>query len=200
MRSFLPCILLIAGAGLLPASVVETISIDLSVLHPGSTLSGTFTLPDAPMIGDTAPVTLSFSDPSDYTPTSLITTITIGSGTSLPDTVTFSDLIFTNPSGNSFTTNVDLMVAGMAQCGSFPCTATGRIEDGSPAAFTTTYTIAPAGIPEPAYGPLLSVMLGAFVIGRRVTRRRALDSRVPGVTAFWRLPSPGPCRTFSDRP
>jgi len=78
------CLLPIAGAGVMRASIVESISFDLSDLHPGSTLSGTFTLPDSPVPGDTAPVVLSFSDPQNYSPTSVNSTITIGNGTNSP--------------------------------------------------------------------------------------------------------------------
>jgi len=105
MKKFLPCLLLIAGAGVTRASIVESISFDLSDLHPGSTLSGTFTLPESPVPGDAAPVLLSFSDPQNYSPTSVSSTITIRNGTFLEFTVDLSDIVFTNPSGNMFTKN-----------------------------------------------------------------------------------------------
>ena len=168
MKKFLPCLLLIAGAGVTRASIVESISFDLSDLHPGSTLSGRFTLPDSPVPGDTAPVLLSFSDPQNYSPTSVNSTITIGNGTFLAFTVDFSDIVFTNPSGNMFTKNNNLMPRGMAQCASFPCTATGGFQDNDPPAFTSTYTITPASVPEPAYGLLLPGLLASFILGRRV--------------------------------
>jgi hypothetical protein len=172
MKIFLSCALLITGAGLTQASTTESISFNLSALHAGSTLSGTFTLPSTVTAGDTAPVLLSFSDPSDYSPTSLTATIMIGNGTTLTYTVSFSALIFTNPSGNSFTTHVDLTPAGQAQCASFPCTSTGHFEDGSPAAFSSTYSIASVAVPEPGYGVLLPVLLVSFVFGKRVLRTR----------------------------
>ena len=133
----------ILGAGMMQASILESITFDLSALHAGSTLSGTFALSDSPMAGDTAPALLSFSDPADYTPSPVTATITIGTGTTLTYTVGFDDIAFTNPSGNMFTKDVDLMPNGMAQCASFPCTATGGFADGSPPAFTSTYKIAP---------------------------------------------------------
>jgi hypothetical protein len=159
--------LLIAGAGFMQASIIETISINLSDLHAGSTLSGTFTLPNTPEVGDTAPVLLSFSDPSDYSVATLSATITIGSGTP-GDTVSFSPLTFINPSGNSFTTDVDLMVAGAAQCASFPCTAMGHFEDGDPAVFTSMYSIAPATVPEPGYSAVLLISLAGLALRKRV--------------------------------
>jgi hypothetical protein len=171
MKPLLTCALLIAGAGLLPASIVESISLDLTDLHAGSTLSGTFTLPDSPMAGDTAPVTLSFSDPSDYSASPLSATITIESGTVLTYDVRFSEITFTNPSGNMFTKNGLLTTLFAAQCASFPCTATGGFQDGSPAAFTSSYSITPdfaSSVPEPGYGAVVSVLLAAFVIGRRL--------------------------------
>src|ERR1700728_889272 len=97
MKPYLLCALLIAGAGLLEANVIESISINLSALHAGSTLSGMFTLPNTAMAGDTTPVLLSFSDPLDYNPSSLAATITMGNGTALAYTVGFSAITFTNP-------------------------------------------------------------------------------------------------------
>jgi hypothetical protein len=171
MKRFLPFALLIAGAELMQASIVETISFNLSALHAGSTLSGTFTLSNSPMVGDTAPALLSFSDPSDYSPTSLAATITIGTGIPSGFAVDFSELIFTNPSGTVTrinTRNVDLMRFAFAQCASFPCTATGGFQDRSPAVFTSTYTIAPAAVPEPSFTLLVPILLMAMVFGRRL--------------------------------
>lgn len=157
------------------ASILESITFDLSTLHAGSTLSGTFALSDSPMAGDTASALLSFSDPGNYSPSSVTATIMIGNGTSLAYTVGFDAITFTNPSGNMFTKNVDLITNGMAQCASFPCTATGGFADGSPAAFTGTYQIAPAAtaVPEPGYGTLLlAVLFLGFALGRRVVQTR----------------------------
>jgi hypothetical protein len=175
MKRLLPCVLLILGAGMMQASILQSITFDLSPLHAGSTLSGTFALSNSPMAGDTASALLSFSDPADYSPSPLTATITIGNGTFLPYTVGFDPITFTNPSGNMFTTNVDLMTSGMAQCASFPCTASGRFAEGSPPSFTATYNIAPAAaaVPEPGYGPLLlPILLLSFVLGRRVVRAK----------------------------
>lgn len=175
MKRFLPCVLLILGASMMQASIVESITFNLSALHAGSTLSGTFTLSNSPMAGDTAPATLSFSDPADYSQSTVPTTITIGSGTVLAYTVGFSTISFTNPTGNMFTTNNNLMPSGMAQCASFPCTASGNFQDNSPAAFTATYSIAPvaAAVPEPVYFPLLlAILLVSFLLRRRVARAK----------------------------
>lgn len=171
MKNVLSCIaLILSGAGMMQANIVESITFDLSPLHAGSTLSGTFTLSDSPTSGDTALAELFFSDPADYSPSSLTTTIRIGPSLILAYVVDFDEIVFTNPSGNMFSKNVDLRPRGMAQCASFPCTATGGIEDGNPAAFTSTYTIAPvaAAVPEPGYGLLaLPILLVSFFVGRR---------------------------------
>jgi len=163
MKTLLSCALLIAtGAGLMQASIIESISLNLSNLHAGSILSGTFTLSNSPTIGDTAPVLLSFSDPSDYMPTSLMATITIESGTPSGFSVDFSELLFTNLSGTAIpinTRDVDLTRFAFARCTSFPCTATGGFQDRSPAVFTSTYTITPAAVPEPGYALLVSTLL-----------------------------------------
>lgn len=174
MKTALAVSLLFACAGLTHAAILQTITLDLSPAHPGSTLSGTFSLPDTPAIGDTAPVMLSFSDPSNYTPTSLAATILIGQGTPSGFVVTFSPLMFTNLSGTVGqinTRDISLTPFGFARCTSFPCTASGGLQDRSPAVFTSTYTIAPAPVPEPGYSLLLSGLLTAIVCGRRLIRR-----------------------------
>jgi hypothetical protein len=171
MKRLLPCALLIAGAGLMQASIIETISFNLSALHAGSTLSGTFTLSNSPMTGDSAPVMLSFSDPSDYSPLSLASTIMIETGTPSGFAVVFSELTFTNLSGATVpidTRDIDLTGFGFAKCASFPCTATGDFQDRSPAVFTSTYTITPAAVPEPSFTLIAPMLLVGVVIGRRL--------------------------------
>jgi hypothetical protein len=130
-----------------------------------------FSLSNSPTVGDTAPVLLSFSDPSNYSPVSLMATITIESGAPSGFAVDFSDLVFTNLSGTVTpinTRDVDLMRFALANCASFPCTATGGFQDRSPAVFTSTYTIAPAAVPEPGYGLLVPIVLMAIVLGRQL--------------------------------
>jgi hypothetical protein len=176
MKAVLPFTLLVACAGLMQASIIETISLNLSPLHDGSTLSGTFTLSDSPVAGDTAPVLLSFSDPSDYAPTSLMSTITILSGTPSGYAVDFPALSFTNLSGVATpinTRDVNLMRFAFAVCASFPCTATGMFQDRSPAVFSSTYTITPAAptaVPEPGYALLIPALLTGLFFGRRLVR------------------------------
>jgi hypothetical protein len=175
MKRFLPCVLLLLASSGLQASILESITFDLSFLHAGSILSGIFALSNSPLPGDVASVLLSFSDPADYSASPLTATITIGNGTTLSYTVGFSSITFTNPSGNMFTKNVNLMPQGMAQCASFPCTATGGFADGSPAAFSATYKIAPAAaaVPEPRYTPLLaSILLLSLFLGKRFAQTR----------------------------
>jgi hypothetical protein len=185
MKTFLTSILLFAGAGLMQASILQTISFDLSNLHPGSTLSGTFTLPDGVTVGTTVPVTLLFSDPSNYIPSSLMGTVTISSGTTFPFAVFFFVPTFTNPSGNSFTTTNNLMAAGAAQCASFPCTSTGRFEDNNPPAFAALYTITPAAaVPEPGYGVLVPVLLAGLVLGKRFGSANENRTRIRRLLLF----------------
>ena len=162
-------LLLLVTAGSMRAAIIESISFDLSTLHAGSTLSGTFNLSNTPAPGDTAPVALSFSDPSDYSPTSVSGVITIVSGTPSGFAVDFSALTFTNLSGMVTpidTKDVSLTRVAFAKCASFPCTASGSFQDRSPAVFTSTYTIAPA-VPEPGYGVAMAVLLTALALGRR---------------------------------
>ncbi len=174
MKTVLLFALLTAGAGLTQASIIETISLDLSPLHAGSTLSGTFTLANSPMAGDTAPALLSFSDPADYSPTSLMSTITVQTGTPSGYAVVFSSLAFTNLSGRVTpinTRDVNLTPFAFAMCASFPCTATGLFQDRSPAVFSSSYTIAPAAVPEPSYAVLMATFLMAIVFGRRLFQK-----------------------------
>jgi hypothetical protein len=170
MKRFLPFTLLVVSAGFVQAAIIETISFDLSPIHAGSVLSGMFTLSNTPMPGDTAPAVLSFTDPANYTPTSLAATITILSGTPSGYAVDFSPLMFTNLSGIPTpinTRDVSLMRLAFAQCASFPCTTSGLFQDRSPAVFTAMYTIAPAAVPEPAFGPLVTILLTTIIFGRR---------------------------------
>jgi hypothetical protein len=173
MKLFLPFALIIAGAGLMEASTIETITFNLSALHSGSTLSGTFTLPDSPIAGDTVPVVLSFSDPADYSVASLAATITLTAGTPSGFAVQFSELTFTNLSGSTTpidTKDVDLTGFGFATCAAFPCTASGGVHDRSPAVFTSTYTISPVATPEPSYALSFPILLMGMVFARRLVR------------------------------
>lgn len=175
MKAALSFALLIAGPGLIQAASIQTISLNLSPIHAGSMLSGSFTLSDSPMPGDTSLATLSFSDPANYTPTSLTTTITIESGTPTGFAFDFSPLAFTNLSGVTTpinTRDVSLTRTAFARCDSLPCTATGLFEDRNPPVFTSTYTVSPAAasVPEPGYGALIAMLL--IVCSRAIRLRR----------------------------
>jgi len=173
MKTLLQITLLIAGAAQVQADIIQTISLDLSPLNPGSSLSGTFALSDSPSPGDTVSVLLSFSDPANYSPTSLPATITVLSGTPSGFAIDFSDLAFTNLNGTVGpinTRDVNLMRFAFAVCDSFPCTATGLFQDRSPAVFTSTYSITPAAVPEPAYALPMGMLLTAIVFRRRALR------------------------------
>jgi len=175
MKTILPLFLLVSGAGVMRDDIIQSISFDLSALHAGSRLAGIFTLSNSPMDGDTAPVLLSFSDPADYTPTTLTSTITIRSGTPSGFAVDFTPLTFTNPGGNVTpinTRDVSLTRFAFAVCTTFPCTASGGFQDRSPAVFSATYTIAPAAaaVPEPGYVLPLTAIFAAILVGRRIVR------------------------------
>jgi hypothetical protein len=172
MKRVFPFMLLIASAGRMQAGIVEDISLNLSPLHAGSMVSGMFTLSDTPAPGDTAPVVLTFSDPSDYSPTSLLATITIETGTPSGFAVVFSPLMFTNLSASLTpinTLDVNIMPFAFAMCASFPCTSTGGVDDDGGLVFSSTYTIAPAAaaVPEPSYAFAAPILLAAIVFGRR---------------------------------
>src|SRR3954464_12858358 len=169
MKAVLPLALLLAGAGMTQAAIIQQISFNLSQIHVGSTLSGNFTLSDSPAPGDTAPVTLNFSDPADYMPTSLTSTITLLSGTPSGTAVDFSPIMFTNLSGVATpinTRDLTLMRSVFAVCTSFPCTTSGMWQDRTPPVFTGAYTISPvaaAAVPEPGSGLPLAIVLLALV-------------------------------------
>jgi hypothetical protein len=121
-----------------------------------------------------ATASLSFSDPADYSPTSLTTTITVTGGTPSGFAVTFSEITFTNPSGHTGmgdTKDVDLTGFAFAKCAAFPCTATGNVQDRSPASFTSTYTISPvASTPEPSYALAFPILLMGMFFAKRLVR------------------------------
>jgi hypothetical protein len=163
--------LLAAAATSVRAAIVQTISFNLSPLHAGSTLSGNFTLSNSPAVGDTAPAVLSFSDPANYSPTTIATTISVLGGTPSGFAIDFPTLTFTNLSGVVTpinTRDVSLSRFAFANCASFPCTASGGFQDRSPAVFTSTYTITPAAVPEPGY--FLALLLLAPILYRRRPR------------------------------
>jgi hypothetical protein len=159
MKALLCAVLLIAGTGLAKADTMEIITFNLGDLHPGSTLAATFDVPTSIGAGVTQDVTYSFSDPLDYAegslsgPTggTLAGTVTIEPNAPISNyVVNFSVPVFYNPSGNMFDKENVLSEDGLAQCASFPCTATGQFEDGM--AFSNgLYTITPAATtPEPS--------------------------------------------------
>jgi hypothetical protein len=181
LSAVLLVVLPIAGAGLAKADTIETITFNLSDLHAGSTLSATFDVPAAIGTGVTLDVTFSFSDPSDYAegsltgPTggTLAGTVSIDPNAPISNyIVNFSVPVFYNPTGNTFDKENDLSEDGLAQCASFPCTATGQFED-SQAFANGVYTIAPAATPEPRYGLLIPVLFAGFVFRQRAVRTTA---------------------------
>ncbi len=179
MKSAVLAVLALTGASLTLAATIETISFNLSPLHAGSILTGTFTLPDVPLGGNTASVSFSFSDPQNYSPVALATTLSVISGTPSGYAIDFSPLSFTNLSGIATpinTRDVSLTRTAFAVCTSFPCSATGLFQDRNPAVFTSMYTIAPLPVPEPSYA-LLVLVLAALLLGRRLIGRQIGSGR-----------------------
>jgi hypothetical protein len=178
MKVLLSVVLLIAGAGLAKADTLETITFNLGDLHPGSTLSATFDVPTSIGTGETLDVTYSFSDPSDYAegslsgPTggTLAGTVSIDPNAPISNyIVNFSVPVFYNPTGNTFDQENVLSEDGLAECASFPCTATGQFQD-SLAFSNGVYTVAPVATPEPGYGLLVSVLVAGLVFRKRAVQ------------------------------
>jgi hypothetical protein len=160
---------MIGGATLMQASVIETISINLSPINAGSILSGSVTLPGPIPLDGTVSVPLTFNDPLDYSSAALSTTLSVDLGT-IGDTVRFSEVTFTNLANNS---TVNLMVDAPAQCATsssnpsgVPCQATGLWQDKDPAAYTGQYFITAISIPEPNSGLLVAFLMVSLALGR----------------------------------
>ena len=166
-----PIVLLVACSGLMHASVIQSLRIDLGNLHLGSVLSGSVVLPSPLMLGDSAQIPLTFSNPTDYSPASLTATLEVTNGTP-EDQFRFLDLSFTNLADGKV---YILSVHGAAACPiDFPCQATGRFEANSPPAFSGEYTVtsAPAAVPEPGYSLLMPGILAVLAGSRRLSRQR----------------------------
>ena len=167
---------LAVSAGLAHAGFMQSISIDLSALHPGSILSGSVILQSPPTVGTTVNIPLTFSDPTSYNLAALATTLTVTNGSTV-DQFRFSPIAFmnllssVNPALNNKT--YTLTVRNAAQCAvDFPCTATGGFQANDPAAFFGYYTVtsAPFSAPEPGYAILVGGLLTALACGRRLLR------------------------------
>ena len=174
MKRRMPVLLFVACSGLMHAAVIQTLSFDLSALHAGSILSGSVNLQNPLMLGDSTQIPLTFSDPADFSPTTVLATLSVTNG--VPnDQFRFSNVSFTYLANNK---TYNLTVFGAASCVvDFPCQATGGYQANSPAAFSGTYTVtsaaAPAPVPEPSYGLLVSGLVTSLVLGRRLFRLEA---------------------------
>jgi hypothetical protein len=132
-------------------------------------LSGSVVLPSPLMLGDSIQIPLTFSDPANYSPTSLNVTLEVTNGVP-DDQFRFADFSFTNLADNKVYT---LSVHGAAACAvDFPCHATGRFEANSPPAFSSEYTVISAAIPEPRYSVLVLGILAVLGATRRFSRQR----------------------------
>src|SRR4051812_8656919 len=123
VKRYTPAVLFVTCSGLLHGSVIQSFSINLFPLHPGSVLSGSVVLPLPLMLGDSTQIPLTFSDPANYSPMSLNVTLEVTNGVP-DDQFRFADFSFTNLADNKVYT---LSVHGAAACAvDFPCQATGR--------------------------------------------------------------------------
>ena len=156
------------------APITYTITVDLSFLSPSSFYSGSVTVPSALLVGGSAPITLFASPATQYSPTSLAETVSVGTGPFDFNSVFISPLVFTDTS-NSLQFN--LIVNGAAHCdisinpSGVPCETNGIMIGENANGGSATYTVSaePAAVPEPAYGlPLLAMGIIGAMLRRRV--------------------------------
>lgn len=135
LKPLLMGVLLSGSAALLRADVY-TVTFNLSNLNPGSALTGTIDTSGAFLPGDSADVTLSFSDPSAYSTPTLTTTFSAATGIGT-ETFSFTEMTFEDLT-NDQTVHlfVDLSARCAAVAGGLPCDAVGEWEDDNPAEYT----------------------------------------------------------------
>ena len=161
--------------------ITYSITIDLSPFHPGSSYSGSVTVANLLLTGDSAPITLFASPAGQYSPSSILNTVSIGTGPFGFNSVFIGPLVFTDLS-TSLT--YDFIVNGAAHCdietnpNGVPCQTSGQLIGNNPnggGALTYAVSIAPAAVPEPALGLPLAVLGAAGIILRRRSQKKAVS-------------------------
>ncbi len=163
-----------AAAAVQAAPITYAINVDLSSFHAGSFYSGSVLVPNALTSGGSTPIALASNPGSQYSPSPLNATLSVGPGPSGFNSVFISQLAFTD---TSTSTQYLLIVNGAAHCdvianpNGIPCQTNGQLIGGNANGGVATYsvTIGPAAVPEPATGlPLLAAgLIGVVAVYRR---------------------------------
>lgn len=170
MKTLKPILMgaLLMGSAALVRADSYTVTFNLSSLNAGSMLTGVLDTTGAFLPGDSAGLTLSFSDPSDYSTPTVSTTLSAGTGI-FTETFSFTTMTFKDlTNGQTVNLEVDVSARCAATPSGLPCDAVGIWEDDNPARYTGLYSVVGAAgstVPEPAYGMVLlgaGALLGAY--------------------------------------
>jgi hypothetical protein len=158
--------------------ITYSITIDLSSFHPGSSYSGSVTVPDVLLTGESAPITLFASPAAQYSPSSILNTVSIGTGPFGFNSVFINPLVFTD---TSTSLTYDFIVNGAAHCdvetnpNGVPCQTSGQLIGNNPnggGVLSYMVSIAPAAVPEPAMGLPLLMLGAAGIFFRRRSQKK----------------------------
>ena len=157
------------------ASVIYTLTIDLSTYHAGSDVTGSVVLAAPLALGQSTPITMVSVPAADYSLSLNPLTLSVTTGPSGFNSIFFSSFTLTD---NLTAATHNIAVDGAAHCAvsisnpnGFPCQTNGLWIENGPGGGSGNYSVtANTLVPEPAYCGLL-LMLGGLAGVRRAFRR-----------------------------